>query len=312
MADGTIGVQLAAPDAPRLLNEIRRADQLGIPAVWAISEPVDALELFAAAAVVTERILMGTAITRTYPRHPIGTAQQAAVVADLAPCRFRLGLGPSGRNSESIYGIPYVRPLAHLRAYVRVVKSLLQEGAVDLDEAGVVAHFRLLTPPPGIPVLASALGRVAFELCGEVTDGAITWVCPASYVRDVALPAVQAGAAKAGREAPPVIMHVPVSVHEDLAAVREAMRQRFAMYVGLPHYLAMFEAAGFPEVREGAWSDAMLDAVAVSGSEAAVGDRLRALVAMGAGELMVTPVGAGPDPQVSVERTLRLIADLAR
>src|SRR5262249_36714155 len=148
--------------------------------------------------------------------------------------------------------------------------SLLQEGAVDLEEAGVVAHFRLLTPPPGIPVLASALGRVALELCGEVTDGAITWVCPASYVQDVGLPALRAGAAKAGREAPPLVMHVPVSVHEDLAAVREAMRQRFAMYVGLRHYIAMFEAAGFPEVREGAWSDAMLDAVTVSGSEAAV------------------------------------------
>ena len=75
---------------------------------------------------------------------------------------------------------------------------------------------------------------------------------------------------------------------------------------------AFFEAAGFPEVHEGAWSDAMLDAVTVSGPEAAVGDRLRALLAMGAGELMVTPVGAGPDPQASVERTLRLVADLAR
>jgi alkanesulfonate monooxygenase SsuD/methylene tetrahydromethanopterin reductase-like flavin-dependent oxidoreductase (luciferase family) len=105
-------------------------------------------------------------------------------------------------------------------------------------------------------------------------------------------------------------MHVPACVHEDLAAVRQAARERFAFYVGRPHYISMFEAAGFPEVREGRWSDAMLDAVVASGSETAVAERLRGLLALGVGELMVTPVGAGADPGAVVERTLRLLGEL--
>jgi alkanesulfonate monooxygenase SsuD/methylene tetrahydromethanopterin reductase-like flavin-dependent oxidoreductase (luciferase family) len=312
MATGVIGAQVAADDAPGLLAAVCQAEALGVPAVWATSNPIDSLTLFAAAAARTERILMGTAITRTWPRHPISMAEQAAVIGGLAPRRFRLGLGPSGSNATEPYGIRWERPLSHLRAYVKICKALLQEGAVDLDEAGLVAHARLPVAPPGVPVMASGLRRRSFEVCGEVADGAITWICPAAYVRDVALPALRAGAAKAGRPAPPLILHVPVCVHPDRQAARAALRARFDPYAQRPHYAAMFEAAGFPEVREGRWSDAMLDATAVFGSETEVADGLRALQAMDVGEVFVSPVGAGDEPRAGAERALRLVADLSR
>jgi alkanesulfonate monooxygenase SsuD/methylene tetrahydromethanopterin reductase-like flavin-dependent oxidoreductase (luciferase family) len=311
MPDGTIGVHLTAPDAPRLLQAIEDAESLGVPAVWVISNPVDPMALFAAAAARTRRILLGTAVIRTYPCHPIVAAQQATAIAELAPGRFRLGVGPSGKNNENVYGIPYVRPLAHLRAYVKAAKALLQEGAVDLDEVGVVARFKLPQPPPGVPVMASALRRRSFEMCGEAADGAITWLCPASYVQDVALPAMRAGAARAHRPIPPLIMHAPVCVTEDAAGVRAAVRQRLGFYPTLPHYVAMFEAAGFPEAREGQWSDRMIDAVVVHGQESAVVERLQQLRGACGGELMVTPISVGTDHDASSQRVLRLVADLA-
>lgn len=312
MPDGTIGAHLTAPDAPRLLQAIEHAERLAVPAVWLISNPVDPLAALAAAAARTERILLGTAVIRTYPCHPIVAAQQATVIDNLAPGRFRLGVGPSGQNNEQVYGIPYVRPLAHLRAYVKAAKALLQQGAVDQDEAGVVARFKLPQPPPGVPVLASALRQRSFEMCGEVADGAITWLCPDSYVQAVALPALRRGAEHAGRQAPPLIMHVPVCIAADATAVREAVRQRLGFYPTLPHYVAMFEAAGFPEVRDGHWSDRMIDAVVVHGAEAAVAERLRQLRGSCGGELMVSPIPLAADPEGSVERVLRLLADLAR
>jgi alkanesulfonate monooxygenase SsuD/methylene tetrahydromethanopterin reductase-like flavin-dependent oxidoreductase (luciferase family) len=312
MPSGTIGVHLMAPNAPSLLAAIEHAESLSIPAVWLISNPVDPMALLAAAAARTRRILLGTAVIRTYPCHPIVAAQQATVIDDLAPGRFRLGVGPSGQNNETIYGIPYVRPLAHLRAYVKATKALLQDGAVDLDEAGIVARFKLPQPPPGVPVMASALRRRSFEMCGEVADGAITWLCPDSYVQRVALPALRAGAARAGRAAPPLIMHVPVCVDPDAGAVRQAVRQRLALYPTLPHYVAMFEAAGFPEVREGHWSDRMIDAVVVHGAAGAVATRLEALRGACGGELMVTPIATAADAEGSTERALRLVAELAR
>ena len=315
MPDGTIGVHTVARDAAGLVDAIVRAEEMGIPAVWLTTGGTapDGITVFAAAAVRTERILMGTAITPTFPRHPIVTAQQSLTVAALAPGRFRLGVGPSHKPTiEGMFGIPFERPLAHLRAYLTVLKGLLQEGAAEVDQAGIVAHARLAGQAPGVPVMASALRRRSFELCGELADGAITWLCPAPFVRDVALPAVRAGAERAGRPAPPLVMHTPVCVSDDPAAVREAVRAQYGGYLRTISYPAMLADAGFPEAREGQWSDAMVDAVVLHGSETTVGDRVRGLLSLGMSEIIASPISAGPDASSTVQRTLRLIADLAK
>lgn len=314
MATGTIGVQVQARDAAGLVERIVHAEELGIPAVWLTTggTAADALTVFAAAAMRTERILMGTAIIPTFPRHPIAVAQQVVAIEALAPGRLRLGVGPSHKPAmEGTFGIPFVRPLAHLRAYLHVLKGLLQQGAADVDEAGIIAHARLFGNAPGTPVMASALQRRSFELCGELADGAITWLCPATYVRETGLPAVQTGAERTGREAPPLVMHVPVCVSEDAPVVREAVRAAFGMYLRTISYPEMLASAGFPEAKEGQWSDTMVDAVVVHGSEEAVAERLRALIGMGVAEIIAAPIAAGPDPAATIERSMRLVASLA-
>ena len=315
MADGTIGVTVHARDAAGVVEGIVRAERMGVPAVWLTTGGTapDALTVFAAAAVRTERVLLGTAITPTFPRHPIVTVQQTVALASLAPGRFRLGVGPSHKlGIEAAFGIPFKRPLAHLRAYLTVLKGLLQDGAVDVDEAGIVAHARLNGPPPGVPVMASALQHRSFELCGEIADGAITWLCPEAYVRDVAFPALHAGAERAGRATPPMVMHAPVCVSEDAHAVREAVRAQYGGYLRTISYPAMLVSAGFPEAMEGRWTDAMIDTVVTHGPEAVVADRLRSLFAIGVSEIIAQPIVAGPDTDASLERTLRLVAGLAK
>ena len=74
--------------------------------------------------------------------------------------------------------------------------------------------------PTKVTLMASALRTNGFRLCGELADGAISWNCPLPYLRDVAVPALKEGAAKAGRPVPPLIAHVPVVVSEDLEADR--------------------------------------------------------------------------------------------
>jgi alkanesulfonate monooxygenase SsuD/methylene tetrahydromethanopterin reductase-like flavin-dependent oxidoreductase (luciferase family) len=311
MANAIIGMQVAATDAAELLAAVERAEELGVPAVWTTSEGVEALTLFAAAAVRTQRVLMGTAIVRAATRHPVSMAQQAAVIAQLAPRRLRLGIGPVNTRQASIYGPAPKRPLAHLRAYIRAVKSLLETGQVDLDEDGVVAQSRLTGAPIDVPVMASALRRASFELCGAVADGAITWICPAEYVQQVALPAMESAANAAGRPRPPLIMHVPLALSRDAASVRAAIRENFGFYVRVSNYIQMFVDAGFPEARESQWSDRMIDAVAVYGSESEVADRLKALTAMGAAEILVSPVGIGGDQKQAKEEILRFVGSLA-
>ena len=59
------------------------------------------------------------------------------------------------------------------------MKSLLWEGSVDFDGSQYHAHAELRGPKiPDVPVMASALRKKSFEVCGEIADGAISWVCP--------------------------------------------------------------------------------------------------------------------------------------
>jgi alkanesulfonate monooxygenase SsuD/methylene tetrahydromethanopterin reductase-like flavin-dependent oxidoreductase (luciferase family) len=212
---------------------------------------------------------------------------------------------------ESIFGVDFRAPLGHLREYVQIVKTLLSRGSVNFDGKYYHAHGQIRMPVD-VPVMASALQRKSFELCGEETDGAISWVCPGVYLRDVALPAMRAGAEKAGRPVPPLLAHAPICVHGKPDEVRAAVQQQLANYVRLPFYIQMFTAAGFPEAAAGTWSDAMIEAIVLSGEESRVADRLQELFALGASEILVSPLLVGSDRAASLERTLRLVADLTK
>jgi F420-dependent oxidoreductase-like protein len=312
MAQKLIGVVVSAPDSPGVVAAIEQAEQLGIPAAWLTTGGVglDALTLYAAAAVRTSRIHLGTSIVPTFPRHPLVVAQQVQVLAQLAPGRFRLGLGPSHRpNVERMYGFDFRAPLGHLREYLHIVKTILHHGTVDFDGRYYHAHGQVRAPVD-VPVLASALQRTSFELCGEVADGAISWVCPGPYLRDVALPAMRAGADKAGRAVPPLLAHAPICVHDKPDEIREVAQQQLANYVRLPFYVQMLTAAGFPEASQGTWSDRMIETVVISGPESRVAERLHELFSLGATEILVSPLAAGSDRTASLERTLRLVAEV--
>lgn len=315
MAQKRLGVAVSAPDSSVVLTSIANLERRGIPAAWLTSAGAggaDTLGVFVGAALRTQHILLGTAITQTFPRHPIAVVQQVQVLAQLAPGRFRLGLGTSGRaGMEQTYGVNFQAPLSHLREYLRIVKALLHQGSVNFAGRYYQAHSSIAAPVD-VPVMAAALGAKAYELCGAEADGAISWVCPGSYLRDVALPAIQRGADSAGRPVPPLVAHVPVCVHEHAEEARAAVRQQFGFFARAPFYQNMFRAAGFQEVSQGIWSDAMIDAVALWGDESRVAEAIAGLFALGATEILVSPVPAGDDRAASLERTLRLLSQVAQ
>ena len=314
LTEKKIGVAVSAADSHGALSVIEDLEERGVSAAWMTTGSAggaDSLSLFAVAAARTQEIMLGTAITQTFPHHPVAVAQQVLVLAQLAPERFRLGLGTSGRSGvEQTLGVNFRAPLAHLREYIRIEKALLQQGSVDFSGRYYQAHTSL-SSAVNVPVMAAALGVHAFQLCGAEADGAISWVCPGSYLRDVALPAMRAGAERAGRPVPPLVAHLPVCVHDDANEAREAVRQQFAVFPRSPFYQNMFIAAGFPEVSQGNWSDAMVDAVAACGDESRVSEGLQRFFALGASEIVVSPVAAGADKDASLDRTLRLIAQVA-
>src|SRR5579875_2375512 len=270
MTTSGIGLVLNRPNPSVALRTIARAEQQGITQVWSTvggSNP-DAVTVFAAAALRTQRITFGTAIVPVYPRHPLVLATQALVLADLAPGRFRLGVGPSHKPTvEGMFGIPMRRPLDYLREYVTVLRQLLWEGQAEHSGEFFDVHGGLPAgvTPPRTPILTSALRATAFRLAGEVADGALSWLCPIPYLLQTALPALQAGAAAAGRPTPPLVAHVPVAVHTDRAAIRAKGGAFLGRYGRLPFYANMFADAGFPLQPDGSPSTALIDGLILSG-----------------------------------------------
>ena len=313
MKDLPIGVQVVAGDAPGLLAGIAAADRAGVETAWLTQGPnqPDPLIVFAQAAAQTEQIQLGTSIVTTYPRHPLALAQSAMAIDQLAPGRLRLGVGPSHQPIiEGFYSIPFERPLQNLREYLTILNAILKTGEVSYR--GELLHAEAKFAPTQVSVLASALRPKAFGVCGELTAGAISWMCPLPYIRDVAGPAMEAGAQKAGRAAPAMIVHVPVVLSEDAAAVRAAAKKQFGFYQGMPYYSQMLQDAGYPEAAGTEFSDAMSDGLVISGSEAEVGDRIRGLAAYGTDEMLAAIVMVGAEPQATADRTLAFLGELAQ
>jgi F420-dependent oxidoreductase-like protein len=289
------GLVIPRGSASDLIARVVQAERRGIATAWTtVGGPTaDPVTAFAAVGAATGRIALGTAVTPTYPRHPITLAAQAIAINDLAPGRLRLGVGPSHKpNIEGAYGLPMGKPLAHLREYVTILRTLLWEGAVNFsgDYFTVKMALPAGVPPPQIPVPISALRPNAFRLAGEIADGAISWVTPIDYLTQTALPELRAGAEAMGRERPPLIAHVPVIVSTDRAAARAAFRSQFPLYPKLPFYAAMFAEAGYPVTAAGEMTDELVETLAVSGTPGEIRDRLEAIRARGIDELMISHV----------------------
>lgn len=119
-----IGIEVPTPRAAQVLSDIEEAEWLGLHAVWlTMGGPKiadnnfrrDTPSILAAAAVRTASIMLGTAIVLTWPRYPLSFVEYGEVMAQPAPDRFRLGVGPGNKAPiERTYGFEYRQLLGHL------------------------------------------------------------------------------------------------------------------------------------------------------------------------------------------------------
>ena len=290
-----VGLVIDGTNAAATVKTIAAVEAAGVGQIWMAQTPFwpDTLTTLAAAAIKTSTVRLGTSIVPTYPRHPLVMAQQALSLYDIAPSRLRLGIGPSHQAIiEGIYGLPQTTPLAHLREYVNVLRTALWEGKVD--HHGKFFNVKVsMSHTAQIPVLISTLGMKAFQLAGEIADGALSWVCPVPYLIRTGIPALRTAAAAAAanrRSAPPLVAHVPVALSQDCDTVLAAGHQLLDMYAKFPFYTKMFTDAGFPLTAGQMISDSLIDSLIVSGNEDTVASKFTELLATGLDELMVTLV----------------------
>jgi F420-dependent oxidoreductase-like protein len=290
-----------------VIEVAEKVEALGYGAAWLTNGgPEDCMPLLAAIAQRTARLKLGTSVVQTYPRHPVVLASEANVIDQLAPGRLRLGVGPSHDVIMASLGIRRAAPFEHLREYVTVLRALSTGDPVDFEGE----HFRVRSTMGrrfDVPVMVGALQPKTFELAGGQADGAITWLCPARYLAEFGLPALERGAEAAERPRPPLVAHLAVCVHENADEVRDAVRYGIPN-IHFPAYQRMLVRAGLDEAARGEWTDALIDRVIAWGSPHDVADRIEEMFHLGADEVLLRPLGAGDAGEEVVQRTIEAIA----
>lgn len=157
---------------------------------------LDALTALAVIGRHVDQITLGTAVTTTYPRHPIVMSGQAQTAHAATGWRLVPGLGVSHRDLvERRLGYTFDRPARHLREYLAALTSLLDTGEVDFhgdtivaDTTGWPGRVPGATPPP--PVLVAALSPAMLRAAGELTDGTISWLAGPRTLADHIVPTI--------------------------------------------------------------------------------------------------------------------------
>lgn len=267
--NGTGLVQKASIDAIR--EDAQRAARDGFASYWLAEHPTggfDALTVLAAIAGDVPDIEMGTAVVPTFPRHPMALAGQALTTQTALSGRLCLGVGLSHEVMMAQLGIPFDKPIRHLREFLSILMPLLERGEVDFTGETLSCQATVFkTSQPAPSVVVAALGPQALKVAGTRTDGTtLAWVGPKTVKEHIA-PAISEAADKAGRPQPRIIATLPVVVTDQAAAIRERIGKTLTMYAELPSYQAMFE-------REGVQGPADL---AIAGSVSEVEDQLHTL-----------------------------------
>lgn len=208
-------------------------------------------------------------------------------------------------------GLPWVSPARFAREYVSLVRDGVQTG--QMDRVGRFFDVHVQLPPtdaPPAPVLLAALQPRMARVAGETADGCLTWLAPPQYLKETLVPAVQAGAAAAGRTAPRIVALVPAYQTSDLAEVRALVMQTIGHHVNRPHYRAMLGRAGLLSGQsDHACRDRLLDSVVAWGDPGQIGERLDQYRRAGADEIAVAAYPGGRRAPDLLRRTWTAAAE---
>ena len=167
----------------------------------------------------------------------------------IAGGRLQLGLGVNHAGSaERLWGIPFEKPVRLMREYLDSLLPLL--AGQPAEAVGEMVTTRLTLQIPGAPepeVYLAALGPQMLRLAGRRTTGTVTWMTGPKTLAEHIGPTVREAAEEVGRPmtAVRVVACLPVSVTDDVDAVRAAAAEQFALYGRLPSYRAMLDREGF-------------------------------------------------------------------
>jgi alkanesulfonate monooxygenase SsuD/methylene tetrahydromethanopterin reductase-like flavin-dependent oxidoreductase (luciferase family) len=259
------------------LRRVTRVEELAYESVFVTHiSGRDSITLLAGYAARTSRVTLGTGVIPIYARTPANMAQSFATLDELSGGRAIAGLGVSHKPVvEHWFGQSIDKPLAEMREYVAIVRAIFRgEDPPPGEKFRTAFHLTGWEPRADIPIYLAGLSPGMLRLSGEIADGVVLWLCNPNYIRDVVIPTVREGRAKAGRDLDgfDIVAAVPSAVTDDPAAAREQLRGEVTPYFNLPYYRAMLERSGLDP--DAGPTDDFLDLLGAIGSP----DKARASV----------------------------------
>ncbi|MBT6274447.1 MAG: LLM class F420-dependent oxidoreductase [Chromatiales bacterium] len=288
--------------------EARELEEMGYAGLKSIETSHDPFLPLVAAAESTSSIDLITGIAVAFARSPMTVANVGHDLQAASKGRFVLGLGSQIKpHIEKRYSMPWSSPAARMREFIlamRAVWASWHEGK-PLEFIGKFYKHTLMTPfftptnteygPP--KVYLAAVGPLMTEVAGEVSDGILVHgFTTEAYLRNVTLPALERGFAKAGRTRENFEICYPVfSVtgrdEQEMAAADKKMRQQIAFYGSTPAYKGVLDSIGAGELqpelnamsKQGRWEemgtlidDSVLDKFAVTGPPSELAQQIKA------------------------------------
>lgn len=243
------GAQLPMDAIPALALA---AEESGFDCAWGgEANNKDPTVMLAAAAAVTRRLRLGTAVYHMLGRTPVSMALHAAGLDELSGGRFLFGLGISNPTIANWHGVEFDRPLARIREYLEVVRGALEGRKLDFQGRFYEARgFKLAFRPSGrtIPVYLAAFGPQMSRLAGRSSDGVLINMANPQEIRRIA-DNVREGARLAGKDpdALEIICKVRCCVARDRGAARRALGRILTYYALADYYRDLLTRMGFGE-----------------------------------------------------------------
>jgi len=206
----------------------RRAEGLGWDGIFlgeSHLSSIDSFQTLASCAMITERILLGIAVTNMVFRHPTVIAGAAASLNEISKGRAIMALG-TGDGPVYSQGLKATK-LPEFEEGIRLIRKLVHGERATFPTGKVGIGF---TINQSAPIYVSAEGPKGLQLAGRSADGVILGTGFDLGVYNWATEKIRQGAAEAGRNEKDIgiIAAGMLCVTDDGNQARKIVRNRIA------------------------------------------------------------------------------------
>lgn len=296
-------------DLSKAGSAARDLEMAGYSGGWTAETSHDPFLPLVLAAEHTSTLELGTSIAVAFARSPMTLANIGWDLQSFSRGRFILGLGSQIKpHITKRFSMEWSHPAARMRELVLAIRAIWDTWLTGspLQFRGEFYKHTLMTPfftPAisdnaewGVPrIFLAAVGELMTEVAGEVCDGFICHPFTTErYLREVTMPALQRGRAKAGRSMDGFEIVGPSFVAtgtstDEIAVATTAIKRQVAFYGSTPSYVGVLELHGWADVhaqlnamsKHGKWesmgeliSDEMLNTFAVVGEPEQIAAKL--------------------------------------